>query len=154
MQKDEKKIKDLNRKERLRKGKSLKFALSIPPSVNKLWDIKPNGKRVLNSHARRYLSDVRSYSLMLCEDSAWRTTGRDEWLYMDLVFYFPDKIIRDSHNFIKVLVDALQGSVFENDYSVMPRIQAVELDELMPRVEITVSHQTKSERADALKKYS
>lgn len=154
MQKEEKNAKDLNRKERLRKGKSLKFALSIPPSVNKLWDIKRNGKRVLNSHARRYLSDVRSYMMMLCEDTAWRMTERDEWLYMDLVFYFPDRIIRDSHNFIKVLVDALQGTVFENDYAVMPRIQAVEMDELVPRVEITITHQTKKEREEALKKYA
>lgn len=145
---------DLNRKEIKEKDKILKFALSIPPSVNKLWDIKRNGKRVLNSHARRYLSDANAYMLMLCEDTAWRTTDRDEWLYIDLVFYFPDRIIRDSHNFIKVLLDAIQGTVFENDYAVMPRVQAVELDEDNPRVEITVSHQTIRERDEALKLYT
>lgn len=145
---------DLNRKERIRKGNTLRFALSIPPSVNKLWDIKPNGKRVLNSHARRYLSDAKAYMTMLCEDTAWRRTERDEWLYIDLVFYFPDRIIRDSHNFIKVLLDAIQGTVFENDYAVMPRIQAVELDEQNPRVELTIHHQTKAERAKALQLYS
>ena len=145
---------DLNRKEIKEKDKILKFALSIPPSVNKLWDIKRNGKRVLNSHARRYLSDAKAYMLMLCEDTAWRTTDRDEWLYIDLVFYFPDRIIRDSHNFIKVLLDAIQGTVFENDYAVMPRVQAVEMDEDNPRVEITVSHQTIRERDEALKLYT
>lgn len=145
---------DLNRKEFEEKQKVLKFALSIPPSVNKLWEIKRNGKRVLNSHARRYLSDAKAYMTMLCEDTAWRKTERDEWLYIDLVFYFPDKIIRDSHNFIKVLLDAIQDTVFENDYAVMPRIQAVELDEDNPRVELTIHHQTIDERASALQKYA
>lgn len=146
-------MKDLNRKERLRKGKQLKFSLDIPPSVNKLWIIKRDGKRALTAHARQYMSNIRAYSMLIVDESSWKITSRDEWVYMDLVFYFPDRIIRDSHNCIKVLMDGLEGVVFENDYALMPRIQAVELDEFNPRVVVTLSHQTKREREDVLYKF-
>ena len=55
---------------------------------------------------------------------------------MDLYFYFPDKRKRDSHNCLKLLLDCLEGLLFENDYYILPRIQYVTLDRDNPRVEV------------------
>ena len=63
-----------------------------------------------------------------------------------MIFYFPDRRIRDAHNCLKILMDVLEGIVYENDYTVMPRIQFVEYDKDNPRVEIVFSHQTEAHR--------
>ena len=54
-------------------------------------------------------------------------------------FFMPDKRKRDSHNTLKILLDAMEGFVYENDFYVMPRIQEVAYDKENPRVEIEFS---------------
>ncbi len=54
--------------------------------------------------------------------------NRDTWLYADMWFFMPDKRKRDSHNTLKILLDVMEGFVYENDFYVMPRIQEVAYD--------------------------
>lgn len=86
------------------------------------------------------------------EQQDWKKAELAEWLYIDMVFYFPDKRIRDSHNCLKILMDAIEGIVFQNDYYVLPRIQGVELDRGNPRVELSITYQTQKERQKHLLK--
>jgi Holliday junction resolvase RusA-like endonuclease len=85
------------------------------------------------------------------EEQRWGKPERTEWLYVDLVFYMPDRKIRDSHNCLKILLDVLQGTVFVNDYFCLPRIQSVEYDKENPRVEVLITHQTKTQREKGIK---
>ena len=72
-------------------------------------------------------------------------------MYLDCVFFMPDRRIRDSHNMLKLLLDVMQGNVFENDYFVMPRVQYVGLDVENPRVEVLVTTQTPNQVDKGLK---
>jgi crossover junction endodeoxyribonuclease RusA len=140
-------VEDLFRKERKGSNKRLSMSLPIPPSINSMYTMK----RQYTAKARRWFSTARALINMAVEEQYWGIPAREEWLYVDLVFYMPDRKIRDSHNCLKILMDALQDSVFINDYFVLPRIQSVEYDKEHPRVEVLITHQTKNARERGLK---
>ena len=143
---------DLKRTEVKRKNRELSMSLPVPPSVNAIYYNTRGGGRRLTSKAEKYIRDVRALANMFVDDSKWEKKNDHTWIYMDMIFYFPDKRTRDSHNCLKILLDALEGIVFNNDMFVMPRINSVEFDKDNPRVEIKFYDQTTAERAKQLNK--
>lgn len=130
--------------------KTLKMSLPLPPSVNALHVGLQNGSRKLSYKAKNYFRDARGKINVEIEEQKWVKQSKSTWLYIDLVFYMPDRRIRDSHNMLKLLLDVLQDVVYDNDYYVMPRIQSVELDKENPRVEFKIFAQTENNRAKGL----
>lgn len=124
---------------------NLQMSLPIPPSVNSMYYNKGAGKR-LTSKAERYIRDARALINDAMDAQKWSMPVREVWLYVDMVFYFPDRKIRDSHNCLKLLLDVMQGYVYVNDYFVLPRIQSVEYDKDNPRVELRITPQNDSSR--------
>lgn len=138
--------KDLFRSKPKYPNKKLHIHLPIPPSVNHLhWNTKGGGKR-LTSQAVNYIRESRALINLAIEEQHWLKQDKSTWYYIDLVFFMPDRRIRDSHNCLKLLLDVLQGIVFDNDYYALPRIQAVEYDMDNPRVEVTIQAQTENSR--------
>lgn len=144
-------IEDLPRKKPRNVNKTLKLALPVPPSVNAIYYNTRGGGRRLTKKAEHYIRDVRALTNQAIDDQHWSKQEKGIWLYMDMVFYFPDRRRRDSHNCLKVLLDALESIVYVDDMYVMPRIQSVEYDKDNPRVEISVVQQTKNNREKGLK---
>ena len=131
-------------------NKKLRVTLPLPPSINHMyWNTRGGGKR-LTSKAERYIRESRALTNLAIEEQQWLKQAKHTWYYIDLVFFMPDRRIRDSHNMLKLLLDVMQGIIYDNDYYVMPRIQAVEYDADNPRVEICVSAQTKNARDKGL----
>lgn len=145
-------MEDLERVIVQRGRKELFLKVPVPPSVNSIYYNTKGGGRRLTAKAERYVSDVRALARAFIEDAGWDKQEISKWLYMDMVFYFPDKRIRDSHNCLKILLDALEGVVFENDYSILPRINSVELERTDPHVAIWFTEQKQSERQKHLQK--
>ena len=142
---------DLYREAPKHSNKTLKLTLPIAPSVNSLHVNVRGGGRRLTSKAQNYIRDSKALINMATEDQRWIIPKRNMWLYVDLVFFMPDRRIRDSHNCLKLLLDVMQGPVYENDYYVLPRIQSVEYDPANPRIEVQVSYQTNNNRQKGLK---
>lgn len=138
-------ITDLFR-EQTTSNKRLFISLPIPPSVNHMYANTRYGGKRLTRDAEAYIPVSRAIINLAMEEQRWIKPPRQTWLYLDCVFYMPDRKIRDSHNCLKMLLDVLQDNVYENDYWVMPRINAVEYDKLNPRVEILVTLQNNSAR--------
>lgn len=138
---------DVFRKERKASNKKLHLSLPIPPSVNAIYTMK----RQYTAKARDYIRRARALINLAIDEQYWGVPQREEWLYVDMVFYMPDRKIRDSHNCLKLLMDVMQDVVYVNDYFVLPRIQSVEYDKEYPRVEVLVTHQTKNQRDKGLK---
>lgn len=132
--------------------KYLKMCLPLPPSVNSSHINTNKGGRKLTYKAKNYIRDARAKAHLEVEEQEWEIGTDSTWYYIDLVFYMPDRRIRDSHNMLKLLLDVLQGIVYENDYYVMPRIQSVELDKIRPRVEFIIHAQTSDIRKEILQK--
>lgn len=124
---------DLNRDSPTYPKQQLRFTVGITPSVNHMHIGRT---KKLTHVAEQYIQKTQN----ICAAEMKRTKFKKDkdyvWWYMDLYFFMPDKRIRDSHNCLKLLMDALQGILFRNDYYVMPRIQNVVLDKANPRIEI------------------
>lgn len=127
-------------------NKTLTISLPIPPSVNSMYYNTSGGGRRLTAKAEHYVRDAKAIINQAVEDQKWVKASRGVWLYIDMVYYFPDRRIRDSHNCLKILMDVMQGKVYQNDYSALPRIQGVEYDKENPRVELKVTYQTETSR--------
>ena len=110
----------------------MRLILPVPPSVNHMY-VGP--KRVMDKVAREWYSTAGWRTKMWTRQAEWEKTT-DAWLYADMFFYMPDRRRRDSHNTLKILLDVMEGFVYENDFYIMPRIQKVEYDKENPRVEI------------------
>jgi crossover junction endodeoxyribonuclease RusA len=143
--------KDLPRKKPKSVNKQLKVSLPVPPSVNAIYYNTRGGGRRLTKKAEHYIRDTRALTNQAMDDQHWTTQDKGVWLYIDMVYYFPDRRRRDSHNCLKILLDALESLVYTDDMYVMPRIQSVEYDKENPRVELSITVQTKNNREKGLK---
>jgi crossover junction endodeoxyribonuclease RusA len=126
---------DLNRTPPKHPKQKLRFSTDVATSVNHMY-IFGKGHKTLTTAAKQYIQKTQRQCLEAMKQQKWKKEDETVWFYMDLYFYFPDKRIRDSHNCIKLLMDALQGILFVNDYYIMPRVQDVRLDRDNPRIEI------------------
>jgi crossover junction endodeoxyribonuclease RusA len=142
---------DVFREDPKSKNKTLKLSLPVPPSVNSMYVNTRNGGRRLTSKAEHYTRDSRALLNLAVDEQHWKLPNRSVWLYVDCVFYFQDRRIRDSHNCLKLLLDVMQGIVYQNDYFVLPRIQSVEYDKDNPRVELRISPQSAISRTKGIK---
>lgn len=131
-------------------NKKLRLSLPIAPSINHMYVNTRGGGKRLTSKAERYVRDSRALINLEIEEQRWVKQSKAVWYYIDLVFFMPDRRIRDSHNCIKLLMDVMQELIFENDYYVMPRIQSVEYDVDNPRIEICIYPQSRNARDKAL----
>ncbi len=137
---------DLYRDKPQHPNKKLRISLPLPPSINHMYyNLKRGGKK-LTKKAEDYVKTSRALINMAIEEQNWIKQEKATWYYIDLVFFMPDRRVRDSHNMLKLLLDVMQGIVYENDYYVLPRIQAVEYDVNEPRVEVCVVPQTNNAR--------
>lgn len=120
----------------------LRLTVGVPTSVNSMYVNGPYGSRRLSSAAEKYMRDTKALINEAIEVNSWVKPKKGVWMYVDMVFYFPDRRIRDSHNALKLLMDVMQGKVYINDYNAIPRIMSVEYDKDNPRVELRIHAQT------------
>lgn len=117
----------------------MELELSLPPSVNHMYfTAKNTNARLLTEKAKAWLVDTSFEAMKQRQRQGWEKSFK-EWLYMDLFFFLPDRRKRDTHNTLKILLDGLEGILYENDYYVLPRIQDVSIDPERPRVKIRLS---------------
>lgn len=97
------------------------------------------------------MREARAKINLAMEEQRWNMIEDNTWLYVDCVFYFPDRRRRDASNCLKLLLDVMEGYVYANDYATLPRIQSVEYDKENPRVELVITPQTGASRSKGLK---
>jgi crossover junction endodeoxyribonuclease RusA len=131
-------------------NKKLRLSLPLPPSVNHMYFNTYKGGKKLTKDAENYVRVSRALINLAIEEQHWIKQTKSTWFYVDLVFFMPDRRIRDSHNMLKLLLDVMQGIVFDNDYYALPRIQAVEYDTEKPRVEACIIPQSNNTREKGL----
>ncbi|TCX53818.1 RusA family crossover junction endodeoxyribonuclease [Dehalobacter sp. 14DCB1] len=131
-------------------NKRLKISLPLPPSVNHMYYNTRNGGKRLTPTAENYIRVSRALINEAIDEQKWLRQNDSTWYYVDLVFYMPDRKIRDSHNMLKLLLDVMQGVVYKNDYYAQPRVQSVEYDKENPRVEVCITTQSKNDRIKAI----
>ena len=128
-------------------NRRLKLTLPIPTSVNAMYTMK----RSLTADARKFQKIANALINEAIDEQNWQLTEKGVWIYIDMIYYFPDRKTRDSHNCLKMLMDVMQDRLYENDMYALPRIQSVEYDKENPRVEILITLQNKIQREKGMK---
>lgn len=110
----------------------------IPPSVNHMYRnarVKGRTIRVLSPAAKAWYEETMWVAKQWRNKNKWQTA--DGKTIVRLWFYFPDKRKRDTHNGLKLLLDALEDAgIYTNDRYALPRIMDFDIDRANPRVEI------------------
>lgn len=109
------------------------LTLPLPMSVNRMYTYnRYTHQKIYKKEARDYLAGVGSQlAAIMRRDKA---APIDDYTHLDLFFFLPRKNA-DSHNYKKLLFDALQhGGVVTDDRYILDRTQKVEIDTKNPRV--------------------
>lgn len=126
----------------------LELTLPLPTSINKLyinqmgWNPKSKsriatGKRILSKEGEQTKKHIIDEATKQLEGQDWSYDYTlDNYVYMDTLIYFNRKG-RDDNNIYKLLCDALEKVVYENDSRVLIRTQRILYDPLQPRVEVS-----------------
>ena len=116
----------------------LRFTVpGVPPSVNHQYVRRPTGGLALTREAREYRQTAREYAAVAARQHGWTLVPVGEQVIVRLWYYWPDRRRRDAQN-NKILFDALEGVIYEDDRDVLPQVLGAEVDRDHPRVEISV----------------
>lgn len=120
-------------------SQELKIILPLGVSVNKLYTFF-RGKKQISKEGKKYIQTVAPVIMECAKNQNWIMDDLGVWHVVEVTYYFPDKRRRDSHNYLKLLMDVLEGIVFVNDQFCIVREQYVYLDRKNPRLEVKIKH--------------
>lgn len=100
--------------------------IGLFPTVNHIYR-KMRGGKQLTDMAKNRLIDWRMMAEISWEAAGMTAPTKGKKVYVDAYFILPDKKIRDVSNVLKLLMDALEGVVYENDYYALPRIMDMQI---------------------------
>lgn len=118
-------------------SQELKIALPLGISVNKLYSTI-RGRKVMSNAGHKYIRTVVPVIEQAIAHQGWEVEVEGVWHVVEITYYFPDRKKRDSHNYIKLLMDVLEGLAFKNDQFCIVREQYVYLDRENPRLEVVI----------------
>jgi len=112
-------------------GNDVKVTLPWPPSTNRYWR-NMNGRMVTSTQARQYKQRVRAIL-----GDARVDENRTDMLSVQLNMYRPTKS-GDLDNYIKVILDAMQGQLYKNDNQIVELHAYRHDDKKNPRIEVSI----------------
>lgn len=128
----------------------LNLTLPLPTSINKLYinqsTFNPKSKSRISTGKRILSKDGKKTKQQIIDEANNQLQGQNwsyeftlnNYIYMDTVIYFNRKG-RDDNNIYKLLCDALEKIVYENDSRVLIRTQRILYDPENPRVKVSFS---------------
>lgn len=116
----------------------IRFAVPIVPSVNHCYRNDQYKRRVLTDAAVRWKEAAQMIAYAAARKQGWRIS-RGEKLVLAIWVYWPDARRRDTHNCHKLLADAFNGVLYEDDSTVLIRDMDYSIDRKHPRVEVELS---------------
>lgn len=116
------------------KGKNRKIGLAVPTWNHTYYYFR--GVPNLTASARKYKEEIEEMTRSWCFRNHFKKI-EDKKVIVNIWLYYPDKRKRDAHNMLKILMDALEGHVFEDDKWALVRIQDWQVDRENPRFELS-----------------
>ncbi len=125
------------------------FTVPLPPSVNHcyrnrtrryfkggVW--KQRRERVLTKVAQAWVSHAWAVATDARVKAALSKRPKGEKVILELRYFWPDRRRRDTHNLHKLICDAFEGAIYEDDQWALPRDMDFEVDRARPRLEVVV----------------
>lgn len=108
------------------------------PSSNAIHMNAGGGMRRLNPMAEAKLMEWKEAARRWAE-GRWECQAVGTKVIAEMTFFLPDDKVRDTHNAKKLLLDALEGIIHENDMWILDRTLDFQYDKACPRIEIDFS---------------
>jgi crossover junction endodeoxyribonuclease RusA len=118
----------------------LKVTLALPPSVNhshREWYSKGRMMRVPTKKTKEWTLDAKCLVMEAAKNSEWQCISKQK-VVVEIEVYWPDKRKRDMHNLHKLLADALEGLVYDDDRWALLRDIDFNYDKKNPRMELKI----------------
>lgn len=106
------------------------------PSVNHIYINTKHGRK-LSSIAEQKLEEWKWIAQQWTIHNHWEMTQHQK-IILRLWWYLNDNRIKDTHNAKKLLLDALENVIYDNDYYVLDQTIDFEIDKINPRIEIEI----------------
>lgn len=100
---------------------------ALPPSVNHCYIITRTHKKVLTRTAKDFIEYVQWLTQEKIRKTGFTMYRDKEFFKMEIDFIFPNKRFPDPNNLLKILIDAFEGLLFENDKWCLPSITSVKV---------------------------
>ena len=113
----------------------IKLTLPIVPSVNHCYRNVSINRRILTPIGKAWQETAKYIAKAAAAKQGWKFSKKQK-LVMEYWTYWPDNRIRDVHNQEKLLLDTLEGVLYDNDKWVLPRAMDFAVDKGNPRIEI------------------
>lgn len=113
-----------------------RLVLPLPPSVNSAYRNISINRRVRTPATQQYMNAAGWAATAWARKAGWTLSPKGQKVVLRLWYWWPDKARRDTHNREKVLLDALEGVLYEDDCNVLVQEQDYQIDRANPRVEI------------------
>ncbi|CDQ41760.1 RusA family crossover junction endodeoxyribonuclease [Virgibacillus salexigens] len=93
----------------------------VYPSVNHIYERMAKGRQRLTKPAQELSDKWADLAKMWVRDNEWNFAAGK--VVLELTAYFPnDNRKRDTHNAFKLMMDALEDIIYENDSLALPRV--------------------------------
>lgn len=123
-------------------GQAKELRIVIPgnlPTLNHVYRNVAINRRITTRDGQRWVRDVQAIAMAAIQQQSWQKSTNQK-LIAEVMIYWPTRRKRDVENVGKLLWDALEGVVYENDQWLLPRYMDFSVDKLNPRVEIRFYH--------------
>jgi crossover junction endodeoxyribonuclease RusA len=116
----------------------LTATLTLPPSVNHAYMTgRRSSKRIMTPRSREWMEYAQAQLSASIERHGWTTLREKAVLELD--FFFPDARKRDTHNYLKLLCDAVErAGVVENDCFLLPRVNNYVIEKGVSEVQMRI----------------
>jgi hypothetical protein len=109
------------------------------PTVNHIYmQIGGGASRRLKPIAEEKLMEWKEIAMAEAKEVGYISMDKPQFVVVDLEFYLPTNGAGDTHNAKKLLLDALEGVVHNNDFYMLDRTNKVQFDDENPRIEVSV----------------
>lgn len=118
-----------------------RLVLPLPPSVNHSHVNVRHGRRLMRIRSeatKRFMAEAGWLARKWAMESGWKVPEAGKKVILRMWMFWPDKRRRDQDNAIKLIQDALNGILWDDDRQVLPRVMDFSVDRENPRVEIEV----------------
>jgi len=112
-----------------------------PPTINHVYRNIAINRRITTKEGQRWVKEVQLLARECISRQKW-IMSREEKLVAEVMIFWPTRRKRDVENVGKLLWDALEGIVYENDHWLLPRYMDFQVDKHNPRVEIRFYRQS------------
>jgi len=102
----------------------MKFKITLPflpPSVNHAYAVRKQGMYMKRS-AKDFVEEVQLLTKQALKKQKFTKIPAGNFFVMEVYFTFKNKRFPDPNNMLKILIDAFEGFVFENDKWLLPRV--------------------------------